>query len=212
MAASGGALIAFCESDDQVSPTWVTGLVAAARHYDMIGGGIDFRRLNDDQTIAWRGFDASPLTALPVTRHFLPIAVGANCAIWRPVLEQVGGWNEEYRSQTDVELSWRVQLAAFQLGFAPDALVHYKLRDSTRALAIQSYQHGKSSALLYRDFRAHGMPRAVHRFTARRGSSGPARPVSELNDRRARRGQFVRQVSTHAGRLVGSLRYRTLYL
>jgi len=210
-AASSGDFLAFCDSDDLADPSWITGLASAARSSDMVGGALDFRRLSDENAIAWRGVGDAVLTPGKV-EHFLPIGVGANCGIWRAVLEQVGGWNEEYpRQGDDVELSWRVQLASFHLGFAPGALVHYQLRDSLRALAVQSFEEGKSHAQLYRDFRDQGMTRRPLRLVLR-SWAGLACRLPYLGQSRARRGWWIRRLSLCTGQFVGTMCYRRLYL
>lgn len=155
--AAAGDLLAFCESDDQVDHGWLAALAESASHHDMVGGRIDIVALNTSAVRLWRNWNP-PTDRLPVKNHFLPFAIGANCALWRDVLDAVGGWNESYSAQTDVELSWRVQLASYQLGFAPAAVVYYRLRDSRCALARQSYQIGRIDARLDQDFRRRGAP------------------------------------------------------
>ena len=141
---------------------------------------------------------------------FLPCAVGGNCAIWRPVLHAVGGWSERYVSLDDAELAWRVQLAGFRFGFAPRAVVHYRLRPSLRAMWRRGVRDGEAEVQLFADFRAHGMPR-TDTVRAVRSWAGRVVHVRDLVGP-VRRGTYVRQTGAIVGRAVGSVRRRTLYL
>jgi glycosyltransferase involved in cell wall biosynthesis len=161
VAAAHGDFIAFCDADDEVSPGWLGSLVVAARDVDMVGGWLDRERLNTAVTRAWRMSDMSH-DSLPVALGFRPYVLSGNCGIWRSVLEDVGGWNEEYKGCTDVELSWRVQFAGYRLGFAPDAVVHYRFRASLKGLARQFTRIGIAEVRLYRDFHQRGLQRDRH--------------------------------------------------
>lgn len=209
VAAAGGEFLAFCEADDEVDRGWLSALVDAAPAGGMVGGFIDIAALNDDVTRAWRPVHP-PEDCLPTHLRFLPTAIGANCGIWRSVLDDVGGWNEGYRAQTDAELSWRVQLASYRLGFAPDAVVRYRFRASLRALARQGFRSGVAEAQLYHDFRARGLRR-----------DRPARilrtwvwlvlVLPKLVRSRERRGKWMERLAQRSGRLVGSVRHCVVF-
>lgn len=82
---------------------------------------------------------------------FLPYAFGANVALWRTVFETTGGWDERFvGGGDDVDFGWRVQLSGFTLGFAPGAVVHYRLRQSLLATLRQKIAYSESDAMLVR--------------------------------------------------------------
>jgi GT2 family glycosyltransferase len=206
VAASAGEFLAFCDDDDEVSPGWLAALVEAATRADMVGGPVEYQSLNQDRRTsgpAWRG-DA----ALRKYLHFLPWACSANCGIWRSTLNAIGGWNENYRRCSDVELSWRLQLAGYTLAAAPDALVRYRFRSSPGAAMAQSFGWGVTFPRLYRDFRRHGCPRSrrVLRVWAHLAVRCP--DVARGPDRR---GEWFRLAAERAGRFIGSARYRVWY-
>jgi GT2 family glycosyltransferase len=148
---------------------------------------------------------------LPVLNAFLSYASGTNCGIWAAVLDSVGGWNEGYPRANDVELSWRVQLSGYRLGFAPDAVARYRHRSSLRGLARQFYGWGRADAQLYRDFRDRGLPRS----SVREALLGWARLAKHLPDMLwpgIRRGGWLVTAARRSGRLGGCLRWRVLYL
>lgn len=206
VAAAGGDFLAFCEADDEVTETWLASLVRAGQSSDMVGGYLDPIPLNDPRSRTMRP-PFPPRDRLPVHLNFLPYAIGANCGVWRHVLEAVGGWNESYEwGGGDVELSWRVQLASYTLHFAPQAIVRYRFRSTLRATSRQFLGYGQTHARLYREFRRHGVPRAGLRETV-----GPwVWLFLHLGDlaSRSRRDLWVCKLSYNSGRLRGRIRDR----
>jgi GT2 family glycosyltransferase len=91
---------------------------------------------------------------------FLPYPLTANCGMRREIWTELGGFDERYHyGSDDVAFFWRVQLAGYGVGFAPEAIVHYRLRSKVSDMARQYYTYGKTHTMLYRDFAAAGMPR-----------------------------------------------------
>jgi GT2 family glycosyltransferase len=142
---------------------------------------------------------------------FLPFIVGGNLAAWTDVLGALGGFNEAYPRQQDVELSWRAQRSALRLAFAPDAVVHCRERTGVRDIAVQAYRNGRAEPQLYRDFRGSGMPRAkLRRFPLLVGALVVRAPACLTSP--ARRLGWIRVACAQLGRLTGSVRYRVVYL
>ena len=79
---------------------------------------------------------------------FLPFAPSCNLGVWADVYATYRWFDEAYPQAHDVEWSWRAQLAGFTLGFAPDAIVHYRYRSTIRGVARQAYLSGLDSARL----------------------------------------------------------------
>lgn len=206
-AAARGDLLAFCDADDVVAPGWLAGLAEAARGADLVQGANSAEELNSPLTRAWRPLPKGPL----VRKHgFLPHVSGGNCAVWRDVVDRVP-WDETFAyGSSDIEFSWRAQLAGFTLGIAPDAVLHQRFRPGLRAMVRQYYRYGKSDAQLYRRFRREGMARSSVRDAARSWRRLLSR-VGDLADER-RRGDWLRLAARHWGRVVGSLRWRVLFL
>ena len=210
VAATTGDFLAFCDADDIVTPGWLSALVAAGCEYDMVGGPLDLVTLNDDDSRAWIGWDC-PDDRLAPCQGFLLTVYGGTCGAWRTALEQVGGWNDEYRTHNDRELSWRVQTAALRLGFAPGAVAHYRMRQSLRVLVRKSYNDGRAMVRIYADYRDAGAPRSDTR-RALRAWVGFVVHAPELTRSRVRRGVYLRRLAEHAGRVAGSVHHRVLYL
>jgi glycosyltransferase involved in cell wall biosynthesis len=207
--AARGDLLAFCDCDDVVSAGWLEAMVNAARQADIVGGRLEFERLNDPVVRAWRPQGAH--TALVRDHGFLPYAPGGNLAVWTTVARAIG-WDEGFTfGSSDHGFAWHAQLAGHTLAFAPDAVIHQRFRRTIPATARQFYRYGRSSPHLYRAFRDHGMPPADNRDGLRRWRI-LARTIPDLWGTRERRGFWIRAASFRLGRVVGSLRARALCL
>jgi glycosyltransferase involved in cell wall biosynthesis len=209
IAASRSDFLAFCDADDEVDAGWLAAMSRAATRCDLVAGYIDMRSLNDPTIRKWTDWEF-PTDQLPRGLGFLPFGVGANLGAWRFVLDAVGGWDETYRSCTDVWLSWRVQLESHELCFARDAVVRYRLRDSLPGVTRQAFNIGRAEAQLFRDFRCYGATRAGFADTVRFWA-GAIRRLPRAISSRARRGAWRREVAWRSGRLSGSVRYRVWF-
>src|SRR5262245_3982573 len=221
--AARGELLAYCDADDVVAPGWLQAMADAARHHDLIGGWLDVRPLNDDSTRSWH----HPWPRDRLRSWLLPYAVSANLAIWADVLRDVGGWSSEYEAGgEDTELSWRAQLAGYQLGFAPEAVVYYRYRSGVWETARQAYGIGVHCEQILRDFTGHrdgshygDLRAAVDQADDRDGSTlrrALARAtwlvtrLPYLVGSRLHRGQWISVAAEYLGRLAGAVRYRLL--
>ena len=81
----------------------------------------------------------------------LRYGVGANLGFRRDVFEAIGGFDETFCGPSDdIDFCLRAQYAGYTLGFVPEALVHYRVRDSLREIAKQSYSYALGTAHLCR--------------------------------------------------------------
>jgi glycosyltransferase involved in cell wall biosynthesis len=207
-ASARGNLLAFCDADDAAMPQWLESLIAAAPAYDMIGGSFEPITANDS------GVSSAPddaLTTLPVAFRFRSYVPGGNCAIWKSVAREVR-WNEDYRfGSSDVEFSWRAQMAGYSLGFAPNAVMRRRARATAAGLARQYFAYGTSTPLLYRHFRHVGMPRSDARDSLRIWK-WLIRSVPRVIHSPQFRDRWIRTAAMRSGRVVGSVRRRVLFL
>jgi glycosyltransferase involved in cell wall biosynthesis len=227
--AARGELLAFCDADDIVAPGWLQAMASAACHYDLVGGWLDTRPLNDDSTRSWH----RPWPRDRLRSWLLPYAVSANLAVWADVLRDLDGWSDGYEAGgEDVELSWRAQLAGYRVGFAPDAVVYYRYRSGLRQTARQAYAIGVNCEKIRRDFaflrdgrdhnddnftgydnsipdRATDIGGSALRRALRRGVWLATRPAYLVGSRR-HRGLWISVAAEYFGRLSGAVRYRVL--
>jgi glycosyltransferase involved in cell wall biosynthesis len=205
--AASGELIAVCDADDVVAPGWLSALVREALRFDIVGGSIDLSLVNPPHVRRWRMLPEPDV--LPTRYGFLPYAHGCNVAVWRDVWERSGGWDESIRAGCDdIEWAWRLQLAGHTLGVAPDAVVHYRLRDTLAGHARQSYGYHRNAGLLLRRFDGQDLrrsgPLAVAGELLQLLRPLPATPWSDTA-----RALVVGRAAALWGRIRSSLQYRT---
>jgi GT2 family glycosyltransferase len=146
---------------------------------------------------------------LPSRFGFLPYAHGCNVAVWSDVVADIGGWDEEFvGGGDDVDFSWRAQLAGYRLVHAPAAVAYYRQRTSLAGLAIQMYGYGRADARLLRRFAPFGaQARPFGAFIRSLWWLGSRLPFAGMDN--SRRGRWVASAALQAGRLRGSLTFRT---
>ncbi len=205
--AASSSVVAVCDADDVVSPRWLAALVEQVRAgFSVVGGAIDVTVLNDEVRQAWR--PGPPNDRLPAKLGFKPYAIGANLAVQRDDALAIGGWDEDYvAGGDDVDFSWRIQLAGHHIGFAPDALVHYRYRADLKGTARQARAYARCEARLlaqYADRGAH----AYRPSRTRIELSWLRHNVRDLVTSEASRGRWIYKASTVAGRLSGAVSER----
>lgn len=204
-----GDRLLFCDNDDIVSPQWLEAMVDALGDHDLVGGWIEQETLNEG-TSGWR--PAAPRDRLPIALGFLPFAPSGNCGVRAPVFRALGGWSEDYEGGgEDEHFSFRASLAGYRLGFAPDAVIHYRHRAESGAFARQQYAFGREEARLYRDFRDAGLPRSSIRVAIVEWA-WLLWHLPDLFRGGDRRGNWLRKAAHRWGRVAGSIKYRVIYL
>jgi glycosyltransferase involved in cell wall biosynthesis len=204
-AAARGELIAFCDADDVVSEGWLEALTVSALRGDQVAGVVEVDALGTPGARLGRHLRPAETPRL----GFLPFAPTCSCAIWKEVFDELAGMNEEYLASHDVELSWRLQLSSKTLVFEPRALVHHRSRATLRASLLQLYRRGMGHVLLFRDFRARGMPRSWTDAGLAWGWLLVTAPLALAW--KPHREVWVRRLGLRIGRLAGSVCYGTLY-
>lgn len=206
--ASKGGYLFFVDDDDLVTPGWLAAMVRGAERWDVIRGQLRHFRVGPD------GPEMVPTSdneGLFYAFEFLPTITGANSGIRRDLFMELGGFDERYRRYEDTQLYWRAQLAGHEPGFVADAVLHYRLRAGARAVFGQSYRDEKVAPLLYREFRAVGMPRTSAKYAIRAWARIAKNAPRQLRTQRDRE-ELVREIGVRLGRIVGSIRHGVLYL
>ena len=142
----------FCDADDVVGENWLTGMAEALDRHEFVAGRFDFTRLNDPA--AQGGREAVQQTGL-IDRDYLPYAGGGNMGIRRSVFRRVGGFDEQLPCLEDVDFCWRVQEQGTPLTFAPEALLHVRVRPTS----LGGFRQARNYATYYVLVRErHGVP------------------------------------------------------
>ncbi len=200
-----GDLLLFCDGDDEVDPGWIAAMARAASQADILTGPHKRERVNPP------GYRSIHRKSLQLSHGFLPNAGAANCGIRTSVFRALGGFDETYFLRQDIDLSWRAQLAGYEIGFVPDAVVHYRERTTLRGVFRQSYRYGVHDPHLFRDYRDHGMPAPKLKDGFRRWARLIIATPRFIVDPSIRR-WWMRRAGRGLGRIIGSMRWKTLYL
>jgi glycosyltransferase involved in cell wall biosynthesis len=203
-----GDVFLFCDADDVVAPGWLAALAQALEQHDFVASTMEVEALNKDK--AWRSNYGNWATRKNLS--FLPFAAGALMALSREAFERVGGFNEKTRIGEDIEISWRLQLQGYSLHPVPDAVIHYRYRETLQATWKQNVCYGEAHAYLYKQFASCGMPGSSVRtiyYSYRGLLTGLPHVLWGDENQKA---EVLRVAALCYGRLRGSLRYRTLYL
>jgi cellulose synthase/poly-beta-1,6-N-acetylglucosamine synthase-like glycosyltransferase len=184
-------------------------MVRAANGCDAVGG-----RLNRviEHIAGTRSVVSGPDRLQTGELHFLPYATGANCGVHKRIYRELRGFDEGYfGGGDDVDFFWRLQLAGYRLCFVPDAVVEYRQRPDLPSLARQFFRFGMQDVHLYRAFARVGMPRHSLALVVKTWTAWFIRAVGASRSPHGRRA-LVEGAARRAGRVIGSARYRTVYL
>lgn len=201
-----GRFLIFVDADDIVAPGWLAAIHAAAEQGAVLmGGALDNVTLRDDSPLRPA---VDHLTWAPTVLDFLPYALGCNHAVERQVFVELGGWDERFRRGEDVAFSWNAQVNGHDLTFVADALLYYRLRSTLLGMIKQQFGNGFVVPQLLREYREHGARREpLRRAALRIATLLMTLPAALINAER--RWWWLRSAALQAGRLVGSVRWRT---
>lgn len=154
-----GEWLAFCDTDDLMARGWLSALYAMRNDFDIVAGKYDVLTLNPPADVDARGGAEHWSGLLRGPAGFLPFAGSANLLIRRSFYLDIGGFDESIPGPgaEDVDLSWRVQLGGGTLGYAPDAVMHYRFRTSPRAVYRQARAYKLAETELYARYYSVGM-------------------------------------------------------
>lgn len=147
-----GRHLLICDQDDVVSSGWVRSLADTLDEASVLATGpIEVTQLNDSEV--WRiyteGADEGLLRPYAV-QGYLPFAYGCNMGIRREDYLRLGGMDNSYRGgDEDTDFSWRAQEAGMPLVCVESAVVHYRLRRTTRDLFRQRRGYGRTRVLTW---------------------------------------------------------------
>jgi len=202
---SCGNFLLFTDHDDEVLPGWLAAYRTAFLNNARLVTGSYYVMTSEKRLISSQ---QQPVSLL----WNLPWGLGSNSGIARSDFVAIRGFDESWQGGgDDADFFWRAQLSGLPLTFVNEArLIHYT-RESNKNTAKQYFDYGRSNVQLYLRFRDYGMPRSstfrsflVFVISAFDFILSPFKIGSTERS--------VQRLATHSGRLVESLRLRTIYL
>jgi GT2 family glycosyltransferase len=205
---AAGRSILFCDCDDVADRGWLSAMAAALADAQLVGGGLELDRLNGSVA---RGSSWVTSFDLDGPWRYLPTVIGCNMAVDAEAFRAVGGFDVRFKGVAeDNDVSWRLQRAGYTVAFAPDAVMHYRLRSGLRALLRQGRIYGHGSAQLaafYADiFRPDSLADVLR--TALWVSTRSANLALGTNRRRS----YLRSLAHLWGQIQGSREFGFLYI
>ena len=156
---ANGEALAFIDDDDEVAPGWVAAMGEALSKHDFVAGRLEHNKLNEPWVI--RCNNCKQEAGINENTCYLPFAGTCNLGIKRSLHYAIGGFDETLVRHQDVDYCWRLQKAGTKLHYVPDALVHYRLRNTLAKMYQRAWITGESEARLYKKHRPLGMPQLM---------------------------------------------------
>ncbi len=153
-----GRFALFTDADCIPSVDWIRNLVDFLEDRPRLAGcGGPIHRYNPKSPVqkygsnlVWGQTELNYL--LPVTPF--PYVVTANAAFKLERIEEIGGFDEELSSGSDVDLCHRLGLRGNQISICPSALISHDNRSSVRGHFLRFFRYATYQTLLYKKHRS----------------------------------------------------------
>lgn len=208
---ASGDCLAFCDADDEVADGWVSAIFRALTEHDFVASRFDPTRLNSLEAGVGHHCPQQKELQPFLYPRYLPHCGGCGIGIKRRVHQAVGGFDESLLRLQDTDYAWRVQLSGTPLHFAPEALVHVRLRATPKDQHRQARLWGEYNVLLYKRYRPRGMPKITIRnsyWELRKLSMDFVEAVKAPSNWP----KFLFNFHWMLGRLLGCIKYRVIAL
>ncbi|SLE37867.1 glycosyl transferase family protein [Mycobacteroides abscessus subsp. bolletii] len=128
-------ILAFCDADDRVDAEWVQSYFDELNHQTALLGG----KVNPVDE-AGRAVSVGIGEGLVATPYLLHVP-GCNFAINRRAYLEVGGFDEGLPRYgfDDVDFSWRVQQAGYEINYVPGAIVDFTVSSNSASIRKRFY-------------------------------------------------------------------------
>ena len=205
-----GDALAFIDDDDEIAPGWLAAMGEALAKHDFVAGRLEYKKLNEPWVVKCHQSENDQ--GLFHT-SYLPFAGTCNLGIKRSLHDAIGGFDETLLRHQDVDYCWRLQQAGTKLNYVPEALVHYRLRNTVAGMYQRAWITGESEARLYKKHRPLGMPQLLSWKTFVKASVILSLELLLLQVRsKESLARWLMHFAWRAGGLRGCIKYRYLPL
>ncbi len=150
--AASGEIVAYIDDDAIPDPDWLTHVAAAfaGGPYAAVGGPNVLPDGSGAVAQCVANAPGGPTHVLVSDREAEHVP-GCNMAIRKADLEQLGGFDPQFRTAgDDVDICWRLLDSGRRIAFSPGAVVWHHRRRSIRGYLRQQRGYGRAEALLER--------------------------------------------------------------
>lgn len=147
-----GEIVAYTDDDAYPDSHWLQYLARTLADGEFCGvGGPNFHVPGDDATAECVSHAPGGPTHVLLSDTVAEHIPGCNMAFWKSSLQQIGGFDPQFRiAGDDVDACWRLQAMGWQLGFSPAAVVWHHRRHRIRGFWRQQVNYGRAEADLER--------------------------------------------------------------
>lgn len=140
--------VMLCDADDIVAPGWVRAMYDGLDEHPLVSGPAETTELSGPSA-GWVPIDEMS-TGLYDTWSGRTYGLGGNTGLRRHVWAEVGGYDETFPAGAEeIDFAWRAWDLGYRFGYAPDALLHYRIRTDLKGVLRQQYNSGRGTATLY---------------------------------------------------------------
>lgn len=149
--AARGEIIAYIDDDAFPDPHWLQYLAHILKQGHAGAGGPNMPVVGDNWVAGCVTNAPGNPTHVLLSDTIAEHVPGCNMAYWKWALEQIGGFDTQFRiAGDDVDLCWRLQECGHTLGFSAAALVWHHRRNRVKTFWRQQLNYGRAEADLER--------------------------------------------------------------
>jgi GT2 family glycosyltransferase len=145
----------FTDDDCTFDKDWLTNLTKYIEEGIGAVGGPDMANPNDPFIVKCVDYVVTSLIGTGGVRRkekrigkYYPR--GFNMAVPKKVIEEIGGFDENFKAGEDIDLSYRIKEAGYILKYTPDAWVWHKRRGTIIGFIRQIFTRGYTRTMLIR--------------------------------------------------------------
>ena len=151
-----GEFLVRIDADCYATPTWLEELLKPFSDpaVGVVGGAV-FKEAGTSlvEKAARNLVIGDQLEPQYLPMFYAPYVVTANAAFRCNVVKHVGGFDEQFISGGDVDISWQVFLAGYTIKCAQSAIVYHPSRPTVKKYFLQFYRYGIGHAALFRKYK-----------------------------------------------------------
>ncbi|XES77517.1 MAG: glycosyltransferase family 2 protein [Candidatus Bathyarchaeia archaeon] len=141
-------ILGFVDSDAKVEPSWLKTLVPHLDEAQVAGVSGSIETWNPQNPWA-RSIGYEIKNRYSRIGKYTGRIATMNLLLKRSVIEEVGGWDENFPSQYDTDFGYRMSRLGYKIAYEPNAKCYHYNRPTVHAFWRQQLQYGKNTTRLY---------------------------------------------------------------